>query len=726
MKPLSLLPAIALYAGLFPLPAAGQDPAPADAPGASPERPVEEVIVISRGRRERVLDVPDTLTVLTAGDMEAARIRSLDSLIENVAGVHLINDQDPGTNIITVRGVSTNRLQAASIAFVVDGVQLADTELFTMRMFDTEQVEVLKGPQGALYGKNAIGGVINIRTRTPGSDAPDYLEAGAANGNTWTARGGFGGEVAENVHVRAAFDYRNSDGFIRNTFLDKKVDGQEIINGRVRLLADVTEQLSADLIFRFMDEEAGAAFISSGDVTGNFGGRLDGAALTQPFGDFEGRAKRDWQGGSLKLSYQTDAGLLSSVTGYDSYDKFFIEELDFRNDTPITLFGAPLFPDGIQPIAQPIEIDALTQEVRFTSREDRRLRWIAGAFLQATDKLRIDDFGPLLFGLEAPRVATDSLQYAVFGQASYDLTDRLEVTAALRFDRDERDERTTGVDTGTLFSDRSTSFDKVQPKVSLSWRARAGVQLYATAAQGFKTGGFNPLPGPADIHQAVFDQEETLAFEAGLKSLLLDGRLRFNAAAFYTDYEDLQTTIFLNGNSVVLGIDQVDVAGLEVEGDLDLGRGFSVATAFAYTDTEIEEFVIPDPLTGVGTLDFAGNDAPNSPRWTVNSALNYAGEAGGGLLEARLAANGVGKIFYEVDNVLFSPARWSIDSRLAWSIEGWTVAAWVRNLFDERWAISAFGQSLLPLLAGLGPGGPFDSFTINRGRQWGLTLERRF
>jgi iron complex outermembrane receptor protein len=687
------------------------------------------ITVTARGREEAAIAVPDSVTVFGPADIIARKLTTIDDIIAATPGIFLINDQDPGTNLISIRGVSTNRNQSPSIAMIVDGLALPDSELFTLRPYDMARIEILKGPQGALFGRSASGGAINIATNDPGPDWGGEAAIGIGNGFTWTADGVVNAPVSEQVQLRLSGSYRNSDGFIRNSYLDKKVDGAISRNLRLKAKVALTETATLKLRLGWADEEGGAAYISSGNVTGLYGGRLSGKALTNPFGDFEGRADRQWWG--AQASYVQELGdtlLLSWTGGYDEYHKDFVEELDFRNDTPITLNGVPFFPDGIQPIAQPVDIKAWTSELRLTSRAASPLRWHVGLFFQRLERERTDDFGPLLFGGEALRAETRSSQVGIFGQASYDLLPRVELTAALRYDRDRRREDTVGTASGALLAARARTFDKWQPKLSIAWRPSADLTAYVTGAVGFKAGGFNPLPGPTDVWQADFKAETTRSVEAGIKAQSSDGRVRATLAGFVTDYDNFQNTVFL-GNSVVLSVPQVNVHGIEASADVALGAGFRVDGGLAWTHSRTGRYLTPNPTPEPGEpaiVDMSGKRTPNAPDWTANGGVGWRGAAGAATVDARLSATYVSRVDFEIDNILYSPGYISVDGRVGVSVQDWTLELWAKNLFDRRWAISAFGQQQLPLLLGLGPGGPYDSFTINSGRQFGASASLRF
>ena len=689
----------------------------------------DRIIVTARGREEAEIGVPDTVTVYGPAAITARKMTTIDDFIAATPGIFIINDQDPGTNLISVRGVSTNRSQSPSIAYVVDGLALADSELFTLRTYDVARVEILKGPQGALFGRSASGGAIAVATNEPGPDWGGEAAVGIGNGFTWTADGVVNAPLSDRVQMRLAGSYRNSEGFIRNSFLDKKVDGQISRNLRLKATMALSETATFKLRASWAEEEGGAAYISSGNVTGLYGGRLAGDALTDPFGDFEGRSDRNYWG--IQATYEQtfgDALSLSWTGGYDEYHKDFVEELDFRNDTPITLGGIPLFPDGVQPISQPVDILAWTSELRLTSMTDGPLRWHVGLFFQRLERDRTDDFGPLLFGAEALRAETQSNQIGVFAQASYDIAPQIELTAALRYDRDRRKEDTVGSTSGALVAQRARTFDKWQPKVSLAWRPNANLTAYVTGAVGFKAGGFNPLPGPADVWQAVFPAETTKSVEVGVKAQSSDGQVRGSIAGFVTDYSNFQNTVFL-GNSVVLSVPQVDVHGLEASGDVALGAGFRVDGGIAWTHSRTGRYLTPNPTPESGEpaiVDMSGKRTPNAPDWTVNGGIGWEGAAGPALVDARLSVAYVSRVDFEIDNILHTPGYTSVDGRIGVTQGAWTFDIWAKNLFDKRWAISAFGQQQLPLLLGLGPNGPFDSFTINTGRQFGASASVKF
>lgn len=671
---------------------------------------LEEIVVTARGREEKLQDVSDSVSAFTRSDIEARQLTSAQDFAAITPGVLMVRDQDPGANVITVRGVSANRNQAASIAYVVDGVALADSEFFTTDLFGLERVEILKGPQGALYGKNAIGGVINVVTRQPSRDPGGRVQVGYGNGDLYSVDGLVSGALGtDRVRALLAGSFRDSDGYIRNRTLDRNVDFLRSTNLRLRLMADLTEALSIDLRANYMDERSGAAWATPYPVAQLTGGRLDPGILDSPIADFLGAARREWRGVSATLSYETAHGIFSATSGYDDYSKFWEGDLDA---TPLPI---------VQPVSQPIDLKVFTQELRFTSSGNDRFQWIVGAFYQNTRRDRLDYFSR---ALPVPDVlyASEADQMAAFLQASYRLTDRLQLLAALRYDEDRRDEIASIPASALVTRSLDASFHKWQPKLSLSYDLTPEHMVYATYAEGFKTGGFNPPPGPTDSFNPIYGPESTKSYEVGAKTAWFDKHLIANFAAFLLDYRDKQEFVLTpTFSQATFNVPEVDVEGFELQLSARVTDHLKLDAAYGRTATEMKDFRASNFL---GPHDYSGNHTTYTPSYNLNAGAEYRASLGSSNLSVsfRLDYNRVGRTFWEIDNVLFTPAYEWLDLRLALEGDDWSISAWAKNVTDERWAVSAFGQGQISLLYLLG----VDEYFINPGAQYGVSVMFRF
>jgi iron complex outermembrane recepter protein len=712
-------------------------------------------IILVRGRYESAWDVPASAIELQNPDRHklAGEVTSIDQIATAVPGVWIVNDQDPGTNILSIRGATTDRLQQASVSYVLDGVPLADTELFTARLLDVGRIEVLKGPQGALFGKNAAGGVIAIGSARIGTgnvlggyivdaqgnrlrDLPKYVPAngfvqiGLGNGGLREIEGARSFELPANWVGRAAGVWSAADGWITNTTLNKLVDATQ--TKMVRLSA-TGEGFGFDWTIRshWLEEDGGAAWASSNNVTGKAGGRLSGAVLTPPIGDYEGRAWRRWVQTSLSASQDLGEGTLEFLFARDSYQKRWSEELDYRPGA-LTFLGFPAFPNGIQPISQPIDVRATTAQAIWSALNNSDNFGVRlGVFYQRTDKDRVDDFGPLLFGTAPFAYATRSAQSAIFGELEWKPIDDLSLEVQARYDQDDRRQTITHSKTGALFESREKDFGRFQPRVSLAYRVSDWTSVYGVYGEAFRPGGFNPKPASNSIWTSTYRPEITSSFEIGLKSsrirLSENASISLQLAAFSNRVTDYQNYTFIDGQSVTLSVDEVTVKGFEASISAFVFNRTKLGASYALAQSEIQRFIATDPLLGSpATRNYTGKAVPNAPRDTGRVFGEFATDVGQYSVKARIDANYAGKTFYEIDNVLYSPSRWWADLNLSayHRDKDWSLSLKAENFTDERWAISAFGQGMTGLLAGLGPGGPFDTFTINRGRRISLTLRK--
>ncbi len=696
------------------------------APALAAPITVDTVITV-RGGAESDFIAPAAVTVLDADTIAARGVTTLDAAVIAAPGLHMINDQDPGTNIVSLRGVSTDRLQQAAIAYLADGVALADTEFFTGRLYDIAQIEVLKGPQGAVLGKSAAGGALQIVTRDPSSQL-GYVSLGAGDGAWRSGEGALSIRLGAGWRARAAGAWSAADGWIRNRTLDRVVDAEESRNLRLRLSGPLGPA-ALQLKFQWMEDDGGAAWASSNNVTGLALGVLDGPVLTDPIGDFEGRSARQWSQASARVTAPLAGGEVSGVLASDRYRKRWFEELDYRAG-PLTFFGAPVFPQGLQPISQPTDISVQTGELRWARVFDRgegavAWRLTVGGFVQDIARRRIDDFGPLLFGAPAPAYDTTSLQSAIFAGVAA-TGERWIGEFQLRSDQDDRTQTITV--SGARIDRRDVSFRKVQPRLALGFMPNEELNFYGVYGEGFRTGGFNPLPGAGSIWKARFEPEVTRSLEAGAKARGAGWRL--DANVFESRIENYQNYTFLDGQSVTLSVDEVRVRGIELSGEavLALSRASDLVLSAGYARSRgvIDRFIAPDPLMAGRSRDYSGARTPNAPDWTGTASARLEHRVSGVELTLQADINATGETYFELDNVLRAPAKSWIDLRAGVARNGWSAALWGRNVSNERWAISAFGQGMLPLLAGLGPNGPFDTFTLNRGRQWGAEITRRF
>src|SRR5690606_22374975 len=561
-------------------------------------------------RDESLLDVPVAVNVFTEEDIERAGIGRPQDFIALTPNMTMVQTQNQGTSFVTVRGISQARNSEPSVAVLIDGVLMANPSQFNQELIDIESIEVLKGPQGALYGRNAIGGAIIVRTREPSDSFETNLMVGYDSGPGYKARAGVSGPLTDKLKYRAVLSYFDTDGYIDNVHLGEEADPFRDVSARLRLVWEPSEAFRADLRFSASQVDTQALYFNITDD-------VNDTSLPVRVNNHGGN-DRDMQDVSLKLDYTSCAGTLTSITAYSSLEEILTgDQFDFLPIPESVLF--PFF-GADQAQHQFLDVEAVSQELRFTSRDDGALRWIVGAYAIATDRFistgNVFDLGtgvvpevrrsPLpLFAPQFTYLADeqDNLAWAVFADVEFDLTDKLEAALALRYDEDERENTTRTPQefipaplVGVAFPGqvRKETWDELQPKVTLRYKPTNDSTFYLGYSRGFRSGGFNQTGvGAAGIAGVgdLFDEETADTYEVGAKAQFFDRRLTANLSLYHTRAEGSYFFVFdPNTSTQNLGnLGRVDYQGFELELRALLADGRDGYLGLGYTDSEIKE-----------------------------------------------------------------------------------------------------------------------------------------
>ena len=635
---------------------------------------MEEMVVTARKREENIQDVPIQVTAFSAQAILDAGVSTTQDFVDLVPNMTLDDSFTYLNTFAVVRGVTQINNSDAPVAIVVDGVPQNNQKQFKQNLFDIERIEVLKGPQGALYGRNAIGGAVNIVTRQPTNSYEGFLGASYGNGDAIDVWGGVSGPIVrDKVLFRLAGSFKTDNGRIDNTFLDEKVDFiDHDYSIRGKLMALPTDWLTLDFRAMYNDFEAGAIY-----DTAVFSG--DPNDFQEPTFDLPGETFGD----ILEITFKFDADLefatLTGITGYTDLEEDYRGDLDFTNriDNPGGFLGF-LGPAGQ---GQNLDVELLSQELRLVSPDDQRLRWMFGAYYIHTDRELLtrgfvdldgtpEQFdNPALVFLELSE-DNDNDAWAIFGQIDVDVTDRLILTGALRYDRNRREQ--LDLDSGLV---RIATFDSVQPKVTRSYHLDDEKLVYASYGRGFRSGGFNAPTIP------IFRDETLDNVEAGFKSQWWDGRAIVNGAFYYSFVDDFQfffVDAAAGAAQVISNIDQVEIFGVELEVQALVAEGLQVAAAIGTTDTEIKANT-PFPTS-------VGNKTPRTTEWTFNLSGQYRRPITQSLAGfARVDYEHRGDRFWQVDNADVQEPLNLLNFRVGIEGEKWGLYAWGKNITDERY-----------------------------------------
>jgi iron complex outermembrane receptor protein len=676
---------------------------------------MEEVVVTARKRDEAFRDVPVTVNVFTAQTIEDAGIQRPADYIAMVPNMSVVETQNAGNAFIVIRGITQARNSEPSVAVLIDGVAQTNPAQFNQELYDIRQIEVLKGPQGGLYGRNAIGGAILITTAAPTDTFEGSVKLGVGNEESYRAQGDISGPISETLKYRASLSYYETDGFLENEFLNEKVDPVEDLSGRLRLLWEPSDTFSADLRFSADQLETRALYfvIPRADESNIFSIVSDANDTTTPITlDNPGVNERDLWNAALKLDFDMGGGTLTAISSYDDTEEILTGDgFDFRPAPQSFFFNfLPLVGGPAVDLNQSqwLDVQAYSQEIRYTSSTEGRVRWIAGAYYVHTDRFistgNMVDTGAGVFPVyKTPSTnpanpsftfladEQDQDAWSVFGDVVIEVTDKFEIDAAIRYDEDKR-ENTTRTPPGFLpdpsaFTGevRTETWSEPQPKLTLRYKPAENMTLYGGYSRGFRSGGFNQtgVGAVADANgifgvNDLFEAEIADTYEIGFKGQFMEDRVNFGLTLFQTETENSYFFVFLAANSTQnLGNLDADYEGGEIEINARLTDRFDFYLAYGYTDSEITAMEDPSVV---------GNEAPLVSRHTANAGLQYRQPLGDALdLTFRVDANQVGETWWEPYNVTSRDTIDLVDARISLGGDQWTATAWGKNLNDEEY-----------------------------------------
>lgn len=663
---------------------------------------LDDIVVTARKREESLNDVPLSVSAVTSTTIERAGITSLDRLNAIVPSFSQVPAQDPGTNIITIRGITQVRFGEPPVALVVDGVQSSSPDQGTQELTDIERIEVLKGPQGSTYGRNAIGGAINIVTKLPTNSVENELSAEIGQGLFYRLFGSSSGPIVDDVLLyRVSAMYKNNEGRIRNLTLGRKVDDYDAVSLRGRLIFKPSDVLTLDLRGSYENLDGGSAYYYP-----IFPGQ-DLNAVQPVVANRDGKGVRRLRDVSLKVDYDFGGVTLTSISAF-AYAKAATlgQDLDFL---PYPL--APGF--GGLVLDQTRRVKSWSEEVRLTSPSDQPLRWLVGAYYLKTHRdvassafLDLAGQGPyqavqLSFLPERSR----NNAYALFGTLDYDISQALKLSLGLRQDWDDR--KQTNPANGSRIA---KVFKSLQPKASLSYFFEPDKMVYVSAARGFRSGGFN---AQSLIFPRQYGSEVAETYELGSKLSLLDRRVQLNLAAFYTDQKNVQFYRW-DSQSAAQGILTInDAYHYGIEGDLTarIGRSVRVFAGGSLIESKVQDFN--------GTALWRGNKQPHINGWKYNLGGQYeAPLASDTRAILRVDYSAFGDLYWFVDNLAKQDPVHLVNARLIIERSPWTLTLSAENLFNKRYNTDYFSAFFA--------GTPTDVGFPNSRRQLNAKLSVRF
>ncbi len=676
---------------------------------AAAQNTLEEVVVTATKRSTSLQDIAGGASVIGGDDVGPGGIENVRDMAAAVPNLS-IGDQF-GFARVFMRGIGMTSIDIGgegSVSFLQDGAIIPRPAAQLVGMFDLEQVEVLRGPQGTLYGRGATAGAINLVTAKPGDEFGGYLTATGGNYGLMTFQGAVDLPLGDAWALRLATKIEERDGYGENIFSGEDVDDRSAQAYRGTLAYDGDGAVSGALSFQYYEEDdRNFAFHYFGPSQGTAGGLppavpvLGGRTIFDVGGDFydinsdqEALNERDGYLANLLLDFElSDRMSLRSVTSLQDLDRFLRDDLD---STDADLFGRNDYTEQSESFGQEFTLnvdgdrmDLLAGVMYFEEELYGQvlvpLNNICFLLAPATCGTPIGD------GLNSGRYEqngdVDITAYAAYAEVTWDLSDALTLIAGVRYNYEEREGTGTfrfdaaGLDVNT---DQDADWDDVTPRVTLQYRPDDNMMLYATYNQAFKSGVIN-----TGSISPPLDPETVDAWEVGIKGSSGDGTFTYGLIGFWYDYQDLQIS-FVDETSTVTTVNAAEAEnyGLELELAGELGGGFSADFYGTYLSAEYKEFFNGDYANGFEIADLSGNTLPNAPEYTARLGINYETETGGGLLRVRGEAYWQDEIFFTEWNRAdaYQDSYTLLNASVDYALPGgnWLFSLWGRNLGDEE------------------------------------------
>jgi len=691
---------------------------------AAQELAIIEITVTATKRPESMQDIPIALSAFTGDAIEEAGVKDIRDIAGQTPGLSIKSRGDTEASVF-IRGIGSQAPGIGAdpaVGIYIDGVYAARGTNATAAFFDVERVEVVKGPQGTLFGRNASAGAISIITRKP--------EIGESYGSVLL---GFGDEgqqkyeliynvsLSDNTALRFGAKHDRRDGLYFNAATGKELNGRDNTNVRFSFLYDARASYTSHLSVEYINSTNTAGFVIPAEAFADEV-RQDDTPADQSLESVRVNWTNAWD--------LSDSISLTSISGHYGHDV---------NVTPVDADKIELF---IASFEEPQDANFFSQELRLNGSNDR-LDWFVGASyvrekLSFRNNLAYDEFiltdvfglnaidiegdacnGMIDFGdgngpvpvpvclsnaVEQPSGNIQITSWAVYADASWHVSDRFDIIAGVRYTEDDKKLIYSMPSTGGLLGDADGqgnfglnqqifgpvtagpvnaigTYSSTDPRLALNFHVSDRVMLYVSGAKGYKSGGLNRTVDPGTLMILPFEKEESTSYEAGIKSSLFGGRGQINAAIFQNDYENFQLERLINLLPQVDNVGDIEVSGLDLDFRFLLTDALEVWGSIGLLDTEVVNAVDASLL---------GRKSVQAPDKSGSLAGKYSIPAGSGDIDITAIYTYSDSFFFDLENIYEQPSYSTLNARIAWSNDKWGIALAGENLTDEEYLTDTF------------------------------------
>lgn len=614
---------------------------------------LETITVTAQKQEEDLLDVPVSMSTLSSYEVADGKIESVKDMADFVSNLTLNNTGSSEGNVPSMRGIYAD-LESNNIAtgLFIDGIPILESSAFEYSLLEIERIEVLRGPQGTLYGKGTEAGAINIYTRQPDNEYTGKVGVQVGEDNKRELQVNYSGPIKEDeLFFSLAGKFYSKDGFIEHTIDGGTVDDRQNWFGRINLvwLASDDLQISLTNVNQQHDDSAYRMNLTA-EFAPMFG--LTAPEDRKVSSNLQGFEETQTGSTALKVIYDINDQLsLTSITTSWEHKKDFEMDYDFS--------AAPIYhADSL------FNFNKKSQELRLNYSKDN-LKWLLGLYF---DDVKNETDYTVNSANPVSRV-TAGKSHAIFTNLTYPLNENLNVITGLRYAKEEQvfKDNLTG-------SETDDSWQVVTPKVALEYRFNKETMTYVSVSKGFRSGGFNA--NYVDTDYTSFDKEELWSYELGTKSKFMNNTIQLNTSVFYMDISDMQVSeVITPAQRVITNAAEASGSGFEIELKALLTEGLTVTSGVGYTNIEFDEF---SDLTG----DYKGNNNPYSPDYTFFLGAQYRHQNG---FYSRIDIVSNGKMYLDKANKYSRDAYELVNVKFGYEANDFGIYFYGRNIFDKEY-----------------------------------------
>lgn len=606
---------------------------------------LDTVIVTSQKTEEKAQDVPISMSVFGEVDLDDRLIDDVSEISRFTPGLHTVNAGSSAKSAASMRGFTSDYTSDASVGLYIDGVPVVDMGSFDETVLDVERIEVLRGPQGTLYGKNTEVGVVNVITKKPDNNLRGMVRVRAGEDDKKEVSFVTSGPIVKDkFFISVSGKHYEKDGFIENVNTGDTVNDRESAYGKLYLRWTPTRKLESSLILTRIKYNNGGPNVDYAKDKGY-----------EVSNDLENSLEPEITAAAFKLSYElNDNVTLSSLTTSRYYKEKGLLDFDFTDN----------------------------DMMRFHQKADRKYKTVSQEF---KTNLKFNEFD-LVSGLylekkdfdtdiekdlySTTRYTKDSQDYksiGVFSHLTYNVTKKFSVIGGLRYDKDERESK--NILTGDT---AENDWSEISPKFALRYKPSEKFTTYATVAKGYRAGGFNTSAGVPP----TYDQETLYSYEIGLKGTAFQDRVIYDAAVYYMDISDMQVSIYPDPTKgYKANAAEATSKGIETSATVRVTKNLKIFGGLSYNETTFDKY--KDSLG-----DYNGNDTPRSPDYNFSTGFVYRTDKG---YYASFDVTGNGTTYLDRENKYKKDPYQLLNGKVGYETEYFDIYAYGKNILDKEY-----------------------------------------